>query len=110
MDIHKEIDDITFDERIEAILNFINTNLDKDLSIDLISKTFYLSRYYLMHSFKKETGYTLYNYIQKKRLIKASDLIKGGMRTGEVCSLCGFGDYSSFVRAFKKEFELSPRQ
>ena len=110
MDINKRMDDITYDERIEDVLSFINSNLDHNLSIDMISKTFYLSRYYLMHSFKKETGYTLYNYIQKKRLIKASDFIKSGIRAGEVCSLCGFGDYSSFVRAFKKEFGLSPSQ
>lgn len=110
MDISQKIEDITYDGRIEAILDFVNENLDKDLSIDLISKTFYLSRYYLMHSFKKETGYTLYSYIQKKKLIKASNLIKSGIAAGEVCSLCGFGDYSSFVRAFKKEFKLSPRQ
>lgn len=110
MDINKKIDGIIYDKRVENILTFINSNLDKNLSIDMISKTFFLSRYYLMHSFKKETGYTLYNYIQKKRLIKASDLIKSGIQAGEVCSLCGFGDYSSFVRAFKKEFGLSPRQ
>lgn len=110
MDATRSMDDIQYDPRIEDILSFINTNLDKNLSIDMISKTFYLNRYYLMHLFKRETGYTLYGYIQKKRLIKASDLIKNGMQAGEVCTLCGFGDYSSFVRAFKKEFQLSPKQ
>ena len=63
-----------------------------------------------MHLFKEETGYTLYNYILKKRVMKASDLLKSGMLAGEVCAQCGFGDYSSFVRAFKKEFQLSPKQ
>lgn len=109
-DINKNIDDIKYDPRIEHILNFINSSLDKDLSIDILSKKVYLNKYYLMHLFKEETGYTLYNYIQKKRLLKASDLIKSGIAAGEVCSLCGFGDYSSFVRAFKKEFQLSPKQ
>ena len=110
MEFSKNIDDIKYDPRVEDILSFINSNLDKDLSIDTFSKKFYLNKYYLMHLFKKETGYTLYGYIQKKRIIKASDLIKSGMQAGEVCSLCDFGDYSTFVRAFKKEFELSPKQ
>ncbi|MBW9157967.1 AraC family transcriptional regulator [Clostridium sp. FP2] len=110
MDINKNIDDIKYDPRIENILSFLNSNLDKHLSIGMLSKEFYLNKYYLMHLFKEETGYTIYNYIQKKRIIKASDLIKSGMQTGEVCGQCGFGDYSSFVRAFKKEFELSPKQ
>ncbi|GCD10110.1 hypothetical protein Ctaglu_17330 [Clostridium tagluense] len=110
MDINKNIDDIKYDPRIEDILSFLNSNLDKHLSIGMLSKVFYLNKYYLMHLFKEETGYTIYNYIQKKRIIKASDLIKSGMQTGEVCGQCGFGDYSSFVRAFKKEFGLSPKQ
>lgn len=110
LDISKNIDDIRYDPRIEDILSFINSNLDKDLSIGMLSKAFYLNKYYLMHLFKEETGYTLYSYILKKRVIKASDLIKNNMQSGEVCSKCGFGDYSSFVRAFKKEFGLSPKQ
>ncbi|MBZ9633443.1 AraC family transcriptional regulator [Clostridium sp. FP1] len=110
MDIDKNIDDIKYDPRIEDILSFLNSNLDKHLSIGMLSKEFYLNKYYLMHLFKEETGYTIYNYIQKKRIIKASDLIKSGMQAGEVCEQCGFGDYSSFVRAFKKEFGLSPKQ
>jgi AraC-like DNA-binding protein/mannose-6-phosphate isomerase-like protein (cupin superfamily) len=110
MDININIEDIRYDPRIEEVLSFINSNLEKDLSIGLLSKEFYLNKYYLMHLFKKETGYTLYSYILKKRVIKASDLIKSNMQSGEACSKCGFGDYSSFVRAFKKEFGLSPKQ
>ena len=110
MDMNKNIEDIRYDERIENVLSFIYSNLDKDLSIDMLAQAFYLNKYYLMHLFKKETGYTLYSYILKKRLLKASDLIKSGMQSGEVCSLCGFDDYSNFVRAFKKEFQLPPKQ
>ena len=50
--------------RIENILSFINDKLDQ-VSIDMISNKFYLNKYYLMHLFKRETGYTLYIY-QKK--------------------------------------------
>ena len=110
MDININIEDIKYDPRIEEVLDFINSNLEKDLSIGMLSKVFYLNKYYLMHLFKKETGYTLYSYILKKRVIKASDLIKSNMQSGEACSKCGFGDYSSFVRSFKKEFGLSPKQ
>lgn len=110
MDNNKKLEDVHYDPRIEGILTYINDNLENDLSIDLLSNKFYLNKYYLMHLFKRETGYTVYNYIQKKRVIKASDYIKSGMPAGEVCSLCGFGDYSTFVRTFKKEFKLSPKQ
>lgn len=110
MDMEQSLEDIEYDARIEAILNFINSNLESDLSIELLSEKFYINKYYLMHLFKKETGFTLYSYIQKKRALKASELILQGIPAGEVCSLCGFGDYSNFVRTFKKEFKLSPKQ
>ncbi|MPM54004.1 HTH-type transcriptional activator RhaS [bioreactor metagenome] len=106
----ESIEDIKYDYRIENILIFINLNLNEDLSIDIISEKFYLNKYYLMHLFKQETGYTLHNYIQKKRVIRAAELLRSGLQAGEVCSLCGFGDYSTFVRTFKKEFNLSPKQ
>ena len=110
MDTDKKLEDIVYDPRIEKVLSYINGNLDHSLSVELLAKEFYLNKYYLMHLFKQETGYTLYGYIQKKRIMKASDLINTGMPSGEVCSHCGFGDYSAFVRAFKKEFHLSPKQ
>ncbi len=110
METDRKLEDISFDPRIEQVLAYIKENLDQDLSIELLAKEFYLNKYYLMHLFKEVTGYSLYGYIRKKRIMKASDLIKGGMQAGEVCSLCGFGDYSAFVRAFKNEFHLSPKQ
>lgn len=102
--------DIKYDKKIEAILSFINLNLHLALSIETIAQAFYLNKYYLMHLFKSETGYTLHSYVQKKRLLKASDLLNSDMQIGDICSMCGFGDYSSFVRAFKNEFDLSPRE
>ena len=52
--------DVKYDARIENVLSLINSNLDNDLSIDMLSKAFYLNKYCLMHLFKAETGYTLY--------------------------------------------------
>jgi AraC-like DNA-binding protein len=102
--------DIEYDERIAAILDYINSNLKENLSIESLAAKFYINKYFLMHKFKSDTGYTLHSYIQQKRLIKASTLIKEGNPITEVYLDCGFGDYSSFIRAFKKTFNLSPRE
>lgn len=69
-----------------------------------------MSKYYLMHKFKNETGYTLHNYIIQKRLFMAQELIKSGEPVTKVSSICGFNDYSSFLRSFKKLFHKSPRE
>lgn len=102
-------EDIEFDESIENILEYINENLNGNLSIENISSKFYISKYYLMHKFKTQTGYTIHSYIQQKRMILAKSLIKKGKQMSDIAIECGFGDYSSFVRAFKKAFGLSPK-
>ncbi|AGK99338.1 AraC family transcriptional regulator [Clostridium pasteurianum] len=104
-----EKNDIQYDESIVEILQYINSHLSENLSIEIISSKFFINRYYLMHKFKEQTGYTIHNYIQQKRLLQASNLLKKGISMSTVCEECGFGDYSSFVRAFKKMFDLSPR-
>lgn len=109
-DISNGEKDVEYDARIVSILDYINENLSEDLSIDNISSKFYMNKYYLMHKFKSQTGYTMHNYIQQKRLILASSLIKKGNLITDVYMECGFGDYSSFVRAFKKHFHLSPKK
>ncbi len=103
-------DSLKYDKQIEEILKYINNNLSQNLSIELICKEFFISKYYLMHKFKSETGYTLHNYIIQKRLFMAQELIKYGEPVTKVSSLCGFKDYSSFLRSFKKLFHKSPRE
>lgn len=102
--------DIEYDETIGAILHYINENLSEDLSIDNLASRFYTSKYYLMHKFKKQIGYTIHSYVLQKRLIMANSLIKNGKSNTEVYVECGFGDYSNFVRAFKKMYGLPPKK
>lgn len=106
----REGNDIQYDKNIGAILDYINENLNQDLSIEFLSTKFYMSKYYLMHKFKKQTGYSLHNYILQKRLIHSNILIKKGKPITEVYIECGFGDYSNFLRSFKKMFGLSPKK
>lgn len=47
-------------------LNYINDNLNKDLSIDTIASKFFMSKYYLMRKFKAQTGSSLHSYIVQK--------------------------------------------
>lgn len=101
-------DSLKYDKQIAEILKYINNNLSEDLSTLKLSDKFFISKYYLMHKFKKETGYTLHNYVIQKRLLIAKELIKSGESITKVSLQCGFKDYSSFLRAFKKMFNSTP--
>jgi len=104
-----EINDVVTDEGIRQILDHINANLHEDLAIDKLAARFYMSRYHLMHKFRQLTGYTVHSYILQKRLIKADSLIRSGTPALQASEMSGFGDYSNFVRSYKKFFGASPR-
>jgi AraC-like DNA-binding protein/mannose-6-phosphate isomerase-like protein (cupin superfamily) len=104
------VSDVQYDENIGKVIDYINEHISEDLSIDKLSSEFYISKYYLMHKFKKQTGYSIHNYILQKRLILAGPLIREGKPATEVSIECGFKDYSNFIRAFKKMYGLPPKQ
>lgn len=99
-----------YDNQIVEIINYIKDHIGDDLSVEMIANEFFLSKHYLMHKFKAKTGYTLHNYILNKRLFKTMELIKEGTPITNAASLCGFQDYSTFSRAFRKNYHCSPRE
>jgi AraC-like DNA-binding protein len=96
-------------KKIQEILNYINENLSKKITLNILQEEFYINKYYLCHLFKKSTGFTIQEYIIYKRLMKAKELLLLKTPVLEVSSLVGFGDYSNFYRVFKKVFGDSPR-
>lgn len=96
------------DPKLDEIIAHINANLGSDLSLDSIAKRFYISKSYLMHKFKETTGCSAHRYIQQKRLILAADLIREGLPVADAGARCGYGDYSAFLRAFKKLYGVNP--
>lgn len=95
---------------IRDVLNYIGKHYQEDLSLETLAARFFVSKYYLSHEFSRTVGTGLHRYITLKRLYIAYDLLLQRVPAGEVCSLCGFRDYTSFFRAFKAEYGISPRE
>ena len=100
--------DITENEKINQVIIYNNENLTEELSLDQLASGFYISKYYLSRQFKQFTGLSLYQYIMKKRLISARNMLKAGSPVMDACLCCGFSDYSNFLKAFKREFGQNP--
>ena len=98
------------DSQIEELLRYINHNLTEDLSIETLARKYYLSKYHMMRKFKEETGYTIHNYIISKRLLLARTKISEGPPILKAAQLSGFSDYTTFSRAYKKQFGTAPSQ
>lgn len=91
-----------YDKKIVEMIHYINENLSKDLTIEALSAKFYLSKYHMMRKFKEETGYSMHQYILEKRILAAKGMILTGMPATLASMECGFKDYSTFSRAYKK--------
>ncbi len=102
------VEAVSCDAKIIAILQYLNVHLSQSISIDSLAQQFYLSKYHMMRRFRTETGFTIHGYLTEKRLQLARELLSAGQSAQEVCTQCGFQDYSAFSRAFKKRYEIPP--
>lgn len=94
----------------ESLVDYIESHLDEELSLDALAGQFFVSKYYISHLFKDNTGISIHQYIAKKRVTACREAILGGMKISDACLMYGYQDYSGFYRAFKKEFGISPRE
>ncbi len=100
--------DVRLDPKIEDTLSYINENLIRELTVDALAARVYLSRYHFMRLFKAQTGSTVHAYVRQKRLLYAARLIREGINANKAAADSGFADYSSFHRAFRESFGMSP--
>ena len=94
--------------RVVEIMEYLDENLAEEIDIDRLAERFYISKYYMMRLFQKETGTTIYTYLTQRRLLRARELMNAGTRATEACYACGFHSYSSFTRAYGKYFGTTP--
>lgn len=98
------------DEKINDIIRYISENLTTKITLDELTRQFYMSKYYLCREFKRTTGFTVFDYIRYKRMLNAKMLIRNGHPISEVWCELGYEDYSNFYRTFKKTTGMSPKQ
>lgn len=89
---------------------YIDEHLEQKITVEDIARHVSLSASRLHHIFKAETGISVLKYVNKKRLAKAKELLKTGELVVNIYAKCGFQDYTSFFRAFKKEYNITPKE
>ena len=95
---------------LDRITGYIEENYTNHITIDDLAHQFYVSNSTISHLFKQKMGVSVYRYITQRRLIAAKSLIAEKLPMEEISQQVGFADYSTFYRAFKQEFGISPRQ
>ena len=97
-------------ELLDRIMAFVETHYMGSISIGDVAKEFFVSSSTVSHLFKQKLGISFYRFVTQRRLITAKTLIEDGTLLESVAIQIGFRDYSSFYRAFKQEYGISPRQ
>ena len=92
------------------ILQYIDQNLEQELSIQALCDEFFISSAQLSRIVKKVTGVSVGQYITAKRMNKAQFLIHEGNKPTQICTACGYPNYASFYRAYAKHFGCTPKE
>ncbi len=97
-------------QRVRAVSEYLREHYSEDVDLDFLCKKFYVSRYYLCHTFHALTGATVMGYLTAVRIQNACELLGAGSESGmpEIARKCGFRTISAFNRAFKARMCMSP--
>jgi len=98
-----------YKNRINRVFEFIDENLDGDLSLSAVAEVAFFSPFHFHRVFKFMTGETLNTYVTRRRIEKAAlALLHKNISASEIAHQLGFSDNTSFSRTFKKHYGVSP--
>lgn len=101
----------TKNANLKEIIKYINENYSSDISVQSISKDFFLNPNYLSQLFKRELNITFTEFLTKVRLNHAKDLLgNSNLSIGEIAESIGYRDYFYFIKLFKKNTSQTPGQ
>lgn len=95
--------------KIQAVKDYIDSHFQNRLSLDDLSRQFFVSKFHLAREFKRAYGMTLGNYILAQRITYAKELLRFSNKSIEaIAAACGVTDTSYFNKVFKKSEGTSP--
>ncbi|MBO3462689.1 AraC family transcriptional regulator [Aetokthonos hydrillicola Thurmond2011] len=95
--------------KLRQATEYINENLEKDLTLNELSAVVGMSMYHFSRLFKQSTGFSPHQYVLNCRIEKAKRLL---IRTEEaidqICQQVGFQNQSHFTNVFRKLLGTTP--
>ena len=97
-------------ELICKIIDYINKNIDIEITIDDLSNQFFFNRTYIMKKFKKELNITIFNYINAIKIYNSLTKFNNNKSITSIALTSGFNSIEYFSEIFKKIMKVSPRK
>ena len=104
------VNDYKYSQQVNDILAYINQNIGQNITVEQLAGNFYLSESYICRIFRQATGTTINKYITARRISIAKAHLNEGDSANTAFEKSGFGDYSSFFKAFTKAVGVSPKK
>ena len=96
---------------MQAILEYISNHMDTIKNLQQVADHFFVSKYYLSHQFKDNTGFTFVEFLTKVKISRALHLLKHtNYSIAEIANACGFETPTYFGVVFKKKLHMTPLQ
>jgi AraC family transcriptional regulator len=96
---------------LNEIIDYIEQNLDREITVQELAQRLYLSISVFSHSFKKIMGTSPYQYIINQRLERAKNLLldrDANLPISTICQMCGFSNSSAFTTRFRQKYGIAP--
>ena len=98
-------------QKIYEIVEYISANMGEIESLDSICEHFYISKYYLCHSFKEVTGMSVMSFLNMTRVLRATVLLsENGLTIPQIAKAVGFGSVAHFTDVFKRLENATPHE
>lgn len=96
---------------VSKAIEYINENIDNDVSLHNVADALYISSNYLSRIFKQETGESFINYVIELKMNKAKTLLEGNTKKiYEIASDLNYKDVDYFSKTFKKVYGITPSE
>jgi AraC family transcriptional regulator len=97
--------------QLDEAIDYINHNLDREITVQALAERAQLSISVFAHSFKKIIGISPYQFIITQRLARAENLLldrDANLPIAQICQMCGFSSSSAFTTRFRQKYGISP--
>lgn len=95
---------------VKKVIDYIETHIDEDLSLDKIAGALNYSKFYIARAFNQETKCTIYKYIQGRRLtLAAQKLVETSLPIVEIAYEAHYDSQQAFTFAFKQFYGCTPK-